>query len=90
MSLEFVRMLWPFGFVVLIVFIGCAAGVLTTIAKQIRKYTCHRQELEFKRELLDRGLSVAEIERLVRLHAPATADESYAKSERPTIAAPTQ
>jgi hypothetical protein len=56
----------PFNMIVLIVLIGCTAGVIGSIAKQIRKIACHRQELEFKRELIDRGMSADEVERVVR------------------------
>lgn len=57
----------PFNMIVLIC---SAAGVLSTIASQIRKYTCHRQEIEFKRELVDRGLTADEIERIVNARMP--------------------
>ena len=56
----------PFNMIVLIVLIGCGAGVIGSITKQIRKYACHRQELEFKRELIDRGMSADEVERVVQ------------------------
>jgi hypothetical protein len=55
----------PFNMVVLIVLFGCVAGVLSTIVKQIRKYACHRHEMELKRELVERGLSAEEIQRIV-------------------------
>ncbi len=55
----------PFNMIVLIVLFGSCAGVLTAIAKEIRKYGCHRQDIDFKRELVDRGLSGEEIERIV-------------------------
>jgi hypothetical protein len=55
----------PFNMIVLIVLIGCGASVIGSIAKQIRKILCHRQELEFKRELIDRGMSADEVERIV-------------------------
>lgn len=45
--------------------VGAGAAMIAAIAKEIRKYACHRQELEFKRELLDRGMAVDEVERLV-------------------------
>jgi hypothetical protein len=51
----------PFNMIVLIVLFGSAAGVLSSIATQIRKYGCHRQDIDFKRELLDRGLTPDEI-----------------------------
>ncbi len=59
----------PFNMVVYIVLICSVSGVLTSIFKQIRKFACHRQEMDFKRELLDRGMSVEEIERVVATHS---------------------
>lgn len=59
----------PFNMVVYIVLIVSGSGVLTSIFKQIRKFACHRQEMDFKRELLDRGMSVEEIERVVATHS---------------------
>ena len=35
------------------------------LAAQIRKYVCFRHELEFKRDMVERGLSIDEIERVV-------------------------
>jgi hypothetical protein len=66
----------PFNMVVVIVLIGCIAGVLTSIVKQIRKYASLRHELEFKRELVERGLSVDEIERIVRAQSSNSARDS--------------
>lgn len=57
----------PFNMVVLVVFFVSAAGVISTLLTQIRKYIGLRQELEFKRDLLDRGLSIEEIERLAQV-----------------------
>jgi len=42
-----------------------AIGLITILATQIRKYICFRHELEFKREMVERGLSIDEIERVV-------------------------
>ena len=61
-----VNMPVPFNMVVVVVLIGCATGVLIEIAKQIRKFGCHRQDIEFKRELVERGLGADEIERIVQ------------------------
>jgi len=55
----------PFNMIVLVTLFGCAAGVLGAIAKEIRKYGCHRQDIAFKQELVDRGLGAEEIERIV-------------------------
>jgi len=69
----------PFNMIVLVVLIGSVAGVLTGIAKQIRKYGCHRQDLDFKRELVDRGLAADEIERIVRAQVPERAEAEEAE-----------
>lgn len=55
----------PFNFVVILMVIIFGAGLITSLMKQIRKFACHRDELEFKREMIDRGMSVEEVERLV-------------------------
>jgi hypothetical protein len=55
----------PFNMIVLVCLIFSVAGVISSLFKQVRKYTCHRQELDFKRELVERGLNVDEIERIV-------------------------
>jgi hypothetical protein len=39
--------------------------LLTIIVVQVRKYLCHRNDLDFKRDLIDRGYEPDEIERLV-------------------------
>ena len=56
----------PFNMVVYIVLIGSVAGVFAAIAKEVRKYLCHRSEMELKREMLDRGMESLEIERVMR------------------------
>jgi hypothetical protein len=55
----------PFNMIVLVCLIVSVAGVISSLFKQVRKFTCHRQELDFKRELVERGLGVDEIERIV-------------------------
>ncbi|MEM8944564.1 MAG: hypothetical protein AAGD11_05210 [Planctomycetota bacterium] len=59
----------PFNMVVYIFLIIGIGSVLTSLMKQIRKYACHRQELDFKRELIDRGMDPDEIEQVVRARA---------------------
>jgi len=66
----------PFNMIVLIVLFGSMAGVLGGIATQIRKYGCHRQDIDFKRELVDRGLAAGEIERIVKVRGDGTAASS--------------
>ncbi len=68
----------PFNMIVMIVLIACAAGVITGIAKEVRKYMCHREEIELKRELLASGMSAAEIEQVVRAKASPGGDNDDA------------
>jgi hypothetical protein len=56
----------PFNMVVLIVLIGSVAGVIGTIAKEVRKYLCHQNELELKREMIARGMEPQEIDQVLR------------------------
>ncbi len=56
----------PFNMVVMIVLICTVAGVITAIAKETRHYFCHRNEMELKREMLDRGMEPREIEEVIR------------------------
>jgi hypothetical protein len=67
----------PFNMIVWVVLFGCVTGVLTGIAKEIRKYGCHRQDIDFKRELVDRGLSADEVERIIGAR-PAALDDKPA------------
>jgi hypothetical protein len=55
----------PWNMIVLVMLITCFANVLKTIAKQSGVYASHRADLGFKRDLVERGLSVEEIERLI-------------------------
>jgi len=66
----------PFNMIVLIVLISCTAGVITSIFKQVRKYSSHRQELDFKRDLVERGLSADEIERIIAAKGSTTSKDS--------------
>ncbi len=73
-----IKMPAPFGMIVLVCLFFSLAGIVNTVAKQIRRYACHRQELDLKRELLDRGMGVEEIERVVQ----ASSGSSYDKSAK--------
>jgi hypothetical protein len=68
----------PFNMVVLVVLIVFTAGIFTSLFKQIRKYACHRQDVELKRELVERGLSVDEIERILAARGNTTSKDSGA------------
>lgn len=70
----------PFNMVVIIVLICTVAGVITAIAKEARKYFCHRNEMELKREMLDRGMEPQEIEEIIRA-TPAEVDEPSYKPQ---------
>jgi len=60
----------PFNMVVFIMLIGSLAGVIGTIATQVRKYASHRADIQLKRELVERGLTAEEIERIVGAKSP--------------------
>ena len=64
----------PWNMVVLVVLISCTTGVFTSLFKQIRKYGCYRREVDLKRELVERGLSVVEIERILAAKGNASKD----------------
>jgi hypothetical protein len=64
----------PFNMVVFVVLIGSIAGVIGTIATQVRKYASHRADIQLKRELVERGLSAEEIERIVAANSPVGAE----------------
>lgn len=66
----------PFNMFVMVVLIVCTTGVITSFFKQIRKYACYRRDIDLKRELVERGLSVDEIERIVAAKGAATSKES--------------
>ena len=55
----------PFNMIVMVVLIGAVAGAIKLIATQVRMYGCHRQDTEFKRDMVDRGMSAEEIERIL-------------------------
>jgi hypothetical protein len=63
------------NWVVVIPLAFLAYGVLGTTIQQIRRYASHRQDLEFKRDLVSRGLSVDEIERIVRAESLEAKDK---------------
>jgi hypothetical protein len=55
----------PWNMIVLVVLISGLGSAVKTIAKQTRGYACHRVDMNLKRELVERGLSADEIERIV-------------------------
>ncbi len=49
----------------------CALGAfvflaVVGVAKEVSKYFCYREELDFKREMIGRGMPADEVERLAR------------------------
>ncbi len=65
----------PFNMIILIALILGFVGILDSVAKQIRKYSCHRQDIDFKRELVDRGLPANEIERIMAAQSASGGDK---------------
>jgi hypothetical protein len=72
--LEMLRMIVsitpPFNMVVLIMLIIITGTTITAIAKEVRTFFCFREDLEFKREMVARGISVEEVERLMLAGKP--------------------
>jgi hypothetical protein len=66
----------PFAMMVLIVLIGCLVPVVGAITTAIGKYASHHADLQFKRELVERGLSVEEIERVIAAKSTTTAKDN--------------
>jgi hypothetical protein len=64
------------NWIVTIVFICVGASLIGSIAKQFRKYGCYRQEVALKRDLVERGLSVDEIERVVGAKSASVGKDS--------------
>jgi hypothetical protein len=62
----------PFNMIVLVVLIGAISGIITTVVKQTGAYARQRQDLVFKRELIDRGMSADEVRRVIEARSPST------------------
>ena len=62
---DIIKILLDHWIITIILIIGIVS-LAESVSKQIRRYAVHREELAFKRELLDRGLEIDEIERVVR------------------------
>jgi hypothetical protein len=55
----------PFNWLSLMGLAGFAFGAVTAVVTQIRKFADHALDVRFKRDLVERGLSVEEIERVL-------------------------
>jgi hypothetical protein len=55
----------PTAVVLLVLLASAATGLIAVVAKQLRIYASHRAELALKRDLVERGLSIEEIERVI-------------------------
>lgn len=60
----------PFNMIVFVVLIGTLGGIIGTVVKQVRKYASHHEDLQLKREMVERGLSAEEIERIFAAKSP--------------------
>ena len=69
---QIINLAVPFNMIVLIVLIGAVSGVITTIVKQCGAFAQQRQDLAFKRELIDRGMSADEVQRVVESRVQPT------------------
>lgn len=62
----------PFNMIILIMLIIFSSVTITSVASQIRKYYCMREELEFKREMLARGMTPEEADQWLRTKPPSS------------------
>lgn len=60
----------PFSTAIVIVAIISFAMLVFVVAAMIEAFVRHRQDLQFKRDMLERGLSIEEIERLIGAPTP--------------------
>jgi hypothetical protein len=60
----------PFNMVVFVVLIASVVGLIGTLATQVRRYANHRADTQLKCDLVERGLSAEEIERIVAAKSP--------------------
>lgn len=60
----------PFNMIVLIVLIVSFFGLLRMVVLQARLFASHREDVQLKRELVERGLGADEIERIVLAKSP--------------------
>ena len=65
----------PFNFVILIIVIVFGWLLLAGIIDQIGKYARNRQQIDLKRELLDRGLDADEIKTIMDAGPVETDDD---------------
>ncbi|MEQ8208798.1 MAG: hypothetical protein RH917_03120 [Lacipirellulaceae bacterium] len=71
----------PFNMVVFIVMIIFGCITLCEVAKQVRLFVSHRQELAFKRELVDSGMDGREIRHIVESTALPNKHEEQEEEE---------
>lgn len=65
----------PFNFVILILLIVFGWLLLYCVIEQIGKFARNRQQIELKRELLDRGLDAGEIKTILEAGPHETDDD---------------
>ena len=67
----------PFNMIVLVVALVMSVQIVKAIAWQVRLGVCHYFELQFKREMVERGLAIDEIQRLAAMpvNRPAEAEQ---------------
>ena len=69
----------PFNFVIGLVLIICASSVIGGLITEVRKFASHRAEIQLKRELVERGLDMDEIERVIAARGPLSTDDGKSK-----------
>ena len=64
----------PFSALVLMALIAGIVGTITGVAAQIRKVVIHAADVRLKRDLVERGLSAEEIERVIGAKTTSRSD----------------
>jgi len=71
----------PFNMVVLIIVVIFGSWMICEVAKQLRIFACHRQELTLKRELVEQGMSGREIEQVISATSPYAMRDAESEAE---------
>ena len=56
----------PFNMIIICTALLLVPATIAVIAIEVRKFATHRMDLDIKREMIDQGMSVEEIERVIQ------------------------
>ncbi|MEQ8209222.1 MAG: hypothetical protein RH917_05270 [Lacipirellulaceae bacterium] len=55
----------PFNMIIILGSLFFVVAAIVGVAKEVQKFASHRVSTDFKREMIDQGMSVDEIERIL-------------------------